>query len=329
MAFQWRYRLVSLCLGLMALVWPLSVSLPAHADTPAAHDPAIIKQGGFYYLFSTSLGISVKRSRDLLEWQYLSRALKRTPQWAYDQVPLFDGNIWAPDIALVNGKYYLYYSISSFGKNRSRIGLAVNATLDPEDPEFAWEDRGPILASEPHDNYNAIDPNLVRDAEGRYWLSFGSFWSGIKLTEIDPESGAPISNPPKLISLANRPGVQYNPIEAPFIISKNGDYYLFVSFDFCCKGLQSTYKIAVGRADNITGPYFDRDGKDMMQGGGAIVLEGDDDYAGVGHNAVLQEGDKDWLVYHAYSNKRGGMALLQIRPIIWSEDGWPHAGNPL
>ena len=110
---------------------------------------------------------------------------------------------------------------------------------------------------------------------------------------------------------------------------KNGCYYLFVSFDFCCKGLQSTYKIAVGRSETITGPYLDRDDKDMMQGGGTIVLEGSEEYAGLGHNAVLQEGDKDWLVLHAYTVKRGGMALLQIRPIIWTEDGWPTAGEPL
>jgi len=304
-------------------------NLSAYAIPPAAHDPVIIKQGEYYYLFTTSHGISVKRSRDLITWEYMGAVFRPAPEWASEQIPLFDGNIWAPDIAYVDGKYYLYYSISSFGKNRSRIGLAVNTTLDPKDPDYQWEDRGPAVKSEPYNNYNAIDPNLARDAEGRYWLSFGSFWGGIKLVEIDPDTGAPLSDPPELISLASRPGVQYNPIEAPFIISKNGYYYLFVSFDFCCRGLQSTYKIAVGRAEQITGLYFDRDGKDMLVGGGTIVLEGSDKYAGVGHNAVLQEGDKDWLVFHAYNVKRSGMAVLQIRPIIWTEDGWPTVGEPL
>jgi arabinan endo-1,5-alpha-L-arabinosidase len=304
-------------------------NLPAYAAPPTAHDPAIIKQGEYYYLFTTSRGISIKRSRDLIEWEYAGMALQPAPEWASEQVPKFDGNIWAPDIACVEGKYYLYYSISSFGKNRSRIGLAINETLEPDDPNYKWEDRGPVIKSEPYNKYNAIDPNLTRDTEGRYWVSFGSFWSGIKLVEVDPATGAPLSDPLELISLASRPGVRYNPIEAPFIIFQNGYYYLFVSFDFCCRGLNSTYKIAVGRSEQITGPYLDRKGNDMMRGGGTMVLEGSEDYAGVGHNAVLQEGDKDWLVFHAYSVKRGGRALLQIRPIIWTDDGWPTVGDPL
>lgn len=312
------------------LVWAvLSVGLPAEASssaTTAAHDPVIIKQGEYYYLFATSPRLAVKRSRDLVTWSPRGTVFKTIPVWAFVQVPKFDGNIWAPDISYVNGKYYLYYSISSFGSNLSRIGLAVNATLDRADPNYAWEDRGPIMASEVSSNYNAIDPNLAQDAEGRWWLSFGSFWSGIKLTEIDPATGAPLSDPPELISIASRPGVPYNPIEAPFIIAKHGYYYLFVSFDFCCKGLDSTYKIAVGRAAQITGPYLDRDGKDMRHGGGTIVLAGDDEYAGMGHNAVFRDGDQEWLVYHAYSKQRGGMAVLQIRPIMWTADGWPTVG---
>ncbi len=323
------YKYWSLVLFCTLLFSVFCVHRSSNADPPAVHDPVIIKQGEYYYLFSTSHGILIKRSRDLITWDYIGPALQPPPKWASEQVPKFDGNIWAPDISYVKGKYYLYYSISSFGENRSRIGLAVNKTLDPNDPNYAWEDRGPVVASEPHNDYNAIDPNLARDAEGRYWLSFGSFWSGIKLVEVDPATGAPLSNPPKLISLASRPGVQYNPIEAPFIIAKNGYYYLFVSFDFCCQGLQSTYKIAVGRAKKITGPYLDRDGKDMLAGGGTIVLKGSADYAAVGHNAVLQEGDKDWLVFHAYSVKLGGTAVLQIRPILWTNDGWPTAGKPL
>lgn len=313
-------------IGAFMQISPMSV---ANAASTTAHDPGLIKQGETYYLFSTSHGILLQHSRDLIQWEYVGPVLKPIPKWAFKEVPGFAGHVWAPDISFVNGRYYLYYSISTFGKNRSRIGLAVNTTLDPNDPEYQWEDRGSVINSEPYNNYNAIDPNLARDAEGRYWLSFGSFWSGIKLVEIDPATGTPLSDPLELISLASRPGVQYNPIEAPFIIFKNGYYYLFVSFDVCCKGLQSTYKIAVGRAEQITGPYLDREGKDMRVGGGTIVLEGSDEYAGVGHNAVLQEGDTDWLVFHAYTVKRGGMALLQIRPIIWTEDGWPRAGEPL
>lgn len=322
----YKYWSIILCVLVFSI---LSFSLPVDAASTAAHDPVIIKQGDYYYLFTTSRGIAIKRSLDLIKWEQVGTALQPTPQWAYEQVPKFDGNIWAPDISYVDGKYYLYYSISSFGSNLSRIGLAVNTTLDPNDPNYQWEDRGPVVKSETYSNYNAIDPNLAQDTDGRYWLSFGSFWSGIKLVEVDPATGAPLSDMPALTSLASRPGVQYNPIEAPFIFRHDNYYYLFVSWDFCCRGLQSTYKIVVGRAEKITGPYLDKEGKDMLQGGGTIVLQGDPDFPGVGHNAVYHDGATDWLVYHAYAAKRGGMALLQIRALTWDADGWPIAGEPL
>jgi arabinan endo-1,5-alpha-L-arabinosidase len=311
------------------LFLPLLGNSAANAAILYVHDPCITKHDQYYYLFATGQGIAMYRSDDLLHWQMIGPVFQKLPKWTFEEVPGFDGRIWAPDIAHVDGKYYLYYSISTFGKNRSRIGLAVNEILDPDDPYYQWEDRGPVIKSESYNNFNAIDPNVIQDEVGRYWLSFGSFWSGIKLLEIDPATGAPRFDPSELLSLASRPGVQYNPIEAPFIIYKNDYYYLFVSFDFCCKGLQSTYKIAVGRSQQVTGPYLDQGGKDMRVGGGTIVLEGSEEYPGVGHNAVLQEDDSDWLVLHAYAAKRGGMSVLQIRPITWTEDGWPIAGDPL
>jgi arabinan endo-1,5-alpha-L-arabinosidase len=303
---------------------------PANAASAPAHDPCIIKQGDYYYLFTTGQGISIKRSRDLREWDYSGTVFRRAPDWAFQEVPKFDGNIWAPDISYFNGTYHLYYSISSFGSNRSCIGLAINTTLDPQSPDYRWIDQGKVIESFPgKDNWNAIDPNLAVDAEGHYYLAFGSFWDGIKMVAIDPQTGKPLQTPPEIIALASRPSVQYHPLEAPFIIRKNGYYYLFVSFDFCCKGIQSTYKIAVGRAQQIIGPYVDQQGQAMLEGGGTIILEGYDDVHGPGHNAVLQEEDKDWLVHHMYDGKRGGMPVLQIRPINWTPDGWPQAGEPL
>jgi arabinan endo-1,5-alpha-L-arabinosidase len=336
-------RLLSYCLQhvtkwfprWIALAWIVSMILTliptlASGKCTFVHDPVMIKAGEDYYLFATGQGISIQRSRDLLEWDYVGTVFQPAPDWAFQEVPKFDGNIWAPDISYFNGTYHLYYSISSFGSNRSCIGLAVNTTLDPQSPDYQWIDQGKVIESFlGKDNWNAIDPNLAVDAEGRYYLAFGSFWDGIKMVAIDPQTGKPAQNPPEIISLARRPSVQYHPIEAPFIIHKSGSYYLFVSFDFCCKGIQSTYKIAVGRAQQITGPYVDQQGKAMLDGGGTILLEGYGDVHGPGHNAVLQEGDKEWLVHHMYDGKRGGMPILQIRPIIWTDDGWPRAGEPL
>ena len=236
----------------------------------------------------------------------------------------------APDISLHGGTYYLYYAISTFGSNRSCIGLATNTTLDPRSPAFKWVDAGKVLESSPgRDNWNAIDPALSVDAEGKWYLAFGSFWDGIKMIAIDPGSGMALHDPPEIISLARRPGVKYDPIEASYIYHHGDSYYLFVSFDFCCRGIQSDYKVAVGRSSVITGPYVDQKGISMIEGGGSVVLESYDDVHGPGHCSVLRDGDRDLLIHHMYDGKRGGVAVLQVRPITWGADGWPQIGQPL
>ena len=306
----------------------------APADVPEvptpAHDPAIIKEGTWYYLFTTGPGITVQRSRDLVNWSVVGSVFRTAPDWTYRDVPRFDGTAWAPDISFVNGRYLLYYAVSSFGSNQSCVGLATNTTLDPKQPGYHWKDEGKVIESVPgKDDWNAIDPNLSWDDEGHYYLSFGSFWDGIKMAAIDPATGKLLHDPPSIISLARRPGVANDPIEAAFIFHSAGMYYLFVSFDYCCRGISSDYKIAVGRSASITGPYVGKDGKPMTAGGGTIVLQGYDDVHGPGHNAVLHDGNTDWLVHHMYDGTRGGMALLQVRPLTWTSDGWPEAGPPV
>jgi arabinan endo-1,5-alpha-L-arabinosidase len=295
-----------------------------------AHDPIMIREGEYLYLFATGQGISVQRTRDLKEWEYLPAVFGNTPTWMRKEVPGFDGSLWAPDISLHDGVYYLYYSVSTFGSNQSCIGLATNTTLDPHSPAYKWVDAGKVLESSPgRDNWNAIDPALSVDAEGRWYLAFGSFWDGIKMVAIDPGSGMALHDPPDLISLARRPDVKYDPIEASYIYHRGGYYYLFVSFDFCCRRMMSDYKVAVGRSPAITGPYVDQKGTPMSAGGGSVVLESYDDVHGPGHCSVLHDGDRDLLVHHMYDGKRGGAAVLQVRPITWSSDGWPEIGQPL
>ncbi len=317
---------------ILALGIPVAFAAPQ--DVPAlptpAHDPAIIREGDWYYLFTTGPGITIQRSRDMGFWQVVGSAFRTPPAWTRQEVPQFDGTAWAPDISFVCGRYLLYYAVSSFGSNLSCIGLATNATLDPSSPRYHWEDAGKVIGSVPgKDDWNAIDPNLAWDDEGHYFLVFGSFWSGIKMTAIDPDTGKLLHDPPQLIPVACRPGVPNDPIEAPFIFRHAGMYYLFVSFDYCCRGITSDYKIAVGRSSRLTGPYADRDGRPMMAGGGTILLQSYDDVHGPGHNAALHDGDRDWLVHHMYDGTRGGMAVLQVRPLTWTEDGWPVAGPPV
>ena len=285
-----------------------------------AHDPVIIKAEGKYYRFITGPGIPIGCSPDLISWTECGRVFNQLPVSVYKSVPKVQ-ELWAPDIAFFNGKFHLYYAASSIGSNHSAIALATNTTLDSLNKNYKWVDEGIVIESRENNTYNAIDPNFVLDQEGKAWLTFGSFWTGIKLIELDATSGKPIPDY-KLHALAQRNSTA---IEAPFIVYKDGYYYLFVSFDQCCKGVDSTYNIRVGRSKTITGPYADHEGKAMLDGGGTLLLEGKKEWRGPGHNALLIEGDKYWLVYHAYDVKSNGVPLLHIEELSWEDMGWPHA----
>ncbi|WP_221766240.1 arabinan endo-1,5-alpha-L-arabinosidase [Hymenobacter metallilatus] len=313
----------------------LGGSLAAQAQNmPAripAHDPVMAQQNGTYYMFCTGNGIAVWSSKDRRNWQPEKAVFAAAPAWAVQAIPGFKGHIWAPDISFHNGTYYLFYSVSAFGKNTSAIGLATNNTLDPTAKDFHWTDHGRVLQSVPgRDMWNAIDPNLIRDEAGRPWLAFGSFWEGIKLVQLRPDLTAP-AQPEQWRTLARRPRApQLNDslpgdgaIEAPFIFRKNGYYYLFTSFDYCCRGPQSTYKIMVGRSKAITGPYVDKAGVALEQGGGTQVLAGDKNWFGLGHNSVYTFDNADYLVFHGYDAADQGRPKLRLEPLAWDAAGWP------
>jgi len=301
-------------------------------DFAPVHDPCIVEKDGTYFVFSTNTKadtrgfIPCRRSADLVSWERCGFVFSQVPGWAREAVPRTKG-IWAPDISFFNGLYHLYYSVSTFGSNESVIGLATNKALDPAAPGFEWVDRGLVVQSRREDDFNAIDPNLFVGRDGCCWLSWGSFWGGIKLARIDPATGKREEGDAKIHSLASRPVKRGEPsaIEAPFIISRGDNHYLFVSFDFCCRGVNSTYFTVCGRSREVTGPYVDATGRPMMEGGGSVVVQGNERFKGTGHNAVLRDGDRDYLVYHAYDAQAGGTPTLRISPIYWTPDGWPRA----
>ncbi len=232
----------------------------------SVHDPVLIKQDSVYHLFCTGRGISVWSSTDLQHWKVEPPVFATPPQWAMDVVPGFKGHIWAPDVSYHDGLYYLYYSVSAFGKNTSCIGLATNKTLDTASPNYNWTDHGKIIESIPtQTNWNAIDPNLITDNDGTPYLAFGSFWDGIKLVKLKADRTGLAQTTDNLPTLARRKADttnrallprQYpadagtNAIEAPFIFKHDGYFYLFVSVDYCCRGPKSTYKMLVGRSKN-------------------------------------------------------------------------------
>jgi len=318
----------SILLKVGALAWPQQ-QLPvtngqSKGDIRQVHDPSIIKEGNTYYVFSTRAGIAIRCSKDLIQWQLCGDVFAHLPEWAVKDVPGLRG-LWAPDVSYFNGRYYLYYSASTFGSNHSSIGLATNETLDSSSDKYRWVDQGKVIGSNIDDDWNAIDPNVVFDEHNQPWLAFGSFWGGIKLRKLEQATGKLSSQDQNLYSLASRPRTSSSPgaIEAPNIIRKNGYYYLFVSFDLCCRGANSTYNIRVGRARRLTGPYIDRSGKAMIDGGGTLVVGGAGRWAGPGHCAVLQEREGDHLVYHAYDTEWRGVPTLRISSLHWDSEGWP------
>lgn len=311
-------------------------------EYPDAHDPVIAFCDGRYYIFTT--GMNVMSSTDLKNWRIEKNVFERIPQWAADKG--FRGMPWAPDIQYIDGLWYIYYSYSIFGKNQSAIGVAVNKTLNPESPDFGWEDKGMILESVPgRDEWNAIDANVFVEEDGTAWLAFGSFWRGIKMTKLgkdytrlsDPQEWFPVSRRPEGTApetVSTDTAVSADPrgkdfdagngaVEAPFIIKRNGKYYLFVSFDLCCRGEKSTYKVVVGRSDKVTGPYYDKDGVDMIDGGGSTVVSGNGQFAGAGHCAVTTIDGEDYIFMHGYDRYYDYRSKLLIRKISWSADGWP------
>jgi arabinan endo-1,5-alpha-L-arabinosidase len=303
----------------------------AQAQQVSIHDPVMAQEGDTYYLFSTGPGITFYSSKDLKNWKLRGRIFPGDPVWAKRVARGFNGHIWAPDISCHDGKYYLYYAVSAFGRNTSAIGVTINRTLDPAAPDYKWEDQGIVLQSVPgRDLWNAIDPNLVVDDDGTPWLSFGSFWSGLKLVKLAPNLTA-LAEPQEWYTIARRDRPAFEDdrdagpaeLEAPFIFRKNDYYYLFLSWDKCCRGKDSTYKLMVGRARNVRGPYVDREGRPLNEGGGSLLLAGNTRWPGLGHNGTYTFDGKDYIVFHAYETADNGLQKLKIAEIKWDEKLWP------
>jgi arabinan endo-1,5-alpha-L-arabinosidase len=195
--------------------------------------------------------------------------------------------------------------------------LATTPTLDPGNPAFKWTDEGEVIRSTITNDFNTIDPAVVQDG-GKLWLSFGSFWSGIKLIQLDPKIGKRIAADSPIYSLAHSES-----IEASYIYKHENFYYLFVNWGICCKGTNSTYNIRVGRSKEITGPYLDRGGLNLLNGGGSLFLESQKQFIGPGHAGIYSEGGTNWFSCHFYDGSRGGRSTLAILPLRWSTDGWP------
>ena len=310
---------------------------PIVVDTPMVHDPVMAYENGKYYL---GHGVAQMTSTDRQHWTLNPQGVLKDeargafPAWTHDSVPGYESHTWAPDVIRYKEKWYMAYSCSTFGKNTSAIGLLSNTSLADTD---GWKDEGCLVASKGgRDNWNAIDPNFVIDEKGKPWLTWGSFWDGIQLIPLDKKTmhvkkGAKPQTIARRYAL-NQIDVPTNPtsrdagtnaIEAPFIMKHGGYYYLFVSWDYCCQGMKSTYRVAVGRSKKVAGPYLDKDGKDMRNGGGTLLLEGDKkEYEAMGHCSAYSFPDGDFFFCHGYSVAKNGASILVQKKINWTKDGW-------
>jgi arabinan endo-1,5-alpha-L-arabinosidase len=284
------------------------------------HDPALIEADGKFYLYATGDGIGAKTSTNLTAWAGAPAVFSTNPAWIADQVPGAT-NLWAPDISWFGGAYHLYYAASTFGSNHSCIGHATRTALDTG----SFTDHGSVLcsnASGSSDNFNAIDPNVVLDQDGTPWLAFGSFWGGIELAALKSDG---TRDGTSLTSLAARPS-NGGALEGPFIVRRCGYYYLFVSFGACC-GSPWDYEVRVGRATDVKGPYVDKDGVAMKQGGGTLVVKGNATVTAPGHNAVIFTGTRAYNVYHALDANHAN-PTLRVAELAWDSAGWPVSGGP-
>lgn len=301
-----------------------AVAVPVSGDV-GVHDPELVVADDAWYVFSTGdekIGDGapqIRRSRDQgRTWTYVGTVWDAAtqPSWAYRKVPLVT-NFWAPDVVEHDGTYYLYYAASSFGSNTSAIGVTTNTTLDPDAPGYRWVDHGEVVASGSDDDFNAIDPGVLTAEDGTPWMAFGSFWGGVQLVRLSWPSGKPAAGAkPERIAVRDS---DTNPIEAPVLVRHGSSYYLFVSRDYCCKGIDSTYQIAVGRAETVTGPYLDAEGHDLATGGGTVLLTSRGDRIGPGGQSY----DDGYLAFHYYDGAASGAPTLAIRSVAWTDDGWP------
>ena len=302
--------------------------------TNFTHDGAIIKADGWYYVFSTDYmvgapptpGRQIRKSKDLIHWQFVGRVFEQVSQEAWNWT--HGTTFWAPSAIQMNGKYYLYYSVSEVGKRNSYIGLATSEKI-----EGPWKDEGAVFKSQEGDGntVNAIDPDITIDKNGQPWMVYGSYFGGIFITKVDKNTGKLVNPNDQGTLLAQRKDMNFG-IEGPEIIynKKTGYYYLTVSYDW----LEDTYNVRVARSKNITGPFLDYNHKDMIDPsddsfntGNKIVgpysFGKDPGWQGTGHNGLLQDGENYYLIHNARAGEDKYWSHLHVRKIIWTDDGWP------
>ena len=286
----------------------VSVSAFAQEGQPWIHDPSTIMEcDGKYYTFGTGGGGLISEDG----WNWYPGAER-------------PGGGAAPDAMKIGTRYLVAYSSTGGGLGAGHAGRILtmwNRTLDPHSPDFNFTEAIEVASSEVDEDCDAIDAGLFMDpTTGRLWCTYGTYFGFIRIVELDPLTGARVEgNEPVNIAID---------CEATTIIWRNGWYYLLGTHGTCCDGVNSTYNIVVGRSRSVIGPYLDNMGRDMIAGGGKMVVDADDRQFGAGHFGrwIEDEGVEKMSFHWEADLDRGGRSVLAIRPLLWVND-WPVAGE--
>lgn len=302
---------------------------PIYEDSAA--DPHIIKYEGIYYIFST--GGNIIKSTDLINWEKIEGGMNiARPTWGTS-----GANIWAPDVVKVGNKFMVYYSLSVWDDANPGVGVA-----SADSPAGPWTDHGKLFLSKEIGVENSIDPGVFVDTDNRVYMVWGSF-KGIFMVELTSDGkqllgGINYAKTNKVLVAGIESNVwDGSTFEAPYIIKKDGYYYLFMSSGTCCEGLNSTYHVKVGRSTSIMGTYKDSNGNNMTNSNvGHLVIAGSSTLVGPGHNSVLIDDNGDYfLVYHVYKKVvENGQDVakgryLALDKLIWTNDGWCSVANQI
>jgi len=303
MSFKYTLRTIT-----AILTFFIAVVAAAQVGKPYIHDPSTIMEcDGKYYTFGTGGG-----------------GLISDDGWTWYVGAVRPGGGAAPDVIKIGDRYLIIYGATGGGLgggHNGRILTMWNNTLDPNSPDFKYTDPILVAQSDGVEDNDAIDPGLLLDpVTGRLWCSYGTYFGFIRLIELDPNTGERVKDN-KAIDIAID-------CEATDLEYRDGWYYLFGTHGTCCDGANSTYNIVVGRSRSVTGPYLDNMGRDMLRGGGKMLLAARDRLIGPGHfgRTVLEEGVEKLSCHYEADLDQGGHSVLGIRPLMW-RDGWPIADD--
>ena len=292
----------------VALTAAFSISAFAQVGSPYIHDPSTIMEcDGKYYTFGTGGG-----------------GLISEDGWTWHSGGVRPGGGAAPDAMKIGDRYLIAYSSTGGGLGGGHAGQVLtmwNKTLDPNSPDFAYTEAVPVAHSEVDEDCDAIDAGLLMDpATGRLWLTYGTYFGFIRMVELDPATGFRVEG--------NEPVNVAIDCEATIVIYHNGWYYLLGTHGTCCDGPNSTYNIVCGRSRNVTGPFLDNMGRDMLAGGGKMVIAAEERMMGPGHfgHIIEEEGVEKMSCHFEADLDRSGISVLAIRPLLWKND-WPVAGE--